>query len=56
KFRLVYTATGDYVRIVNENSGKVADVANCGTTDGTDVRLWTWLNNNCQQWRLVPTT
>ena len=56
KFRLVYTATGDYVRIVNENSGKVADVANCGTANGTDVRLWTWLNNNCQQWRLVPTT
>ncbi|MFJ7048438.1 family 43 glycosylhydrolase [Streptomyces sp. NPDC101112] len=56
KYRLVYTATGDYVRIVNENSGKVADVANCGTANGTDVRQWTWLNNNCQQWRLVPTT
>ncbi|WP_107100916.1 family 43 glycosylhydrolase [Streptomyces graminilatus] len=54
KYRLVYTATGDYVRIVNENSGKVADVADCGTADGTDVRQWTWLNNDCQQWRLVP--
>jgi hypothetical protein len=56
RYRLVFTASGDYVRIVNENSGKVADVANCGTANGTDVRQWTWLNNNCQQWRLVPTT
>jgi GH43 family beta-xylosidase len=56
RFRMVFTATGDYVRIVNESTGKVADVANCGTANGTDVRQWTWLNNNCQQWRLVPTT
>ncbi|WP_327745628.1 family 43 glycosylhydrolase [Streptomyces europaeiscabiei] len=56
KFRLVYTATGDYVRIVNQATGKVADVANCGTANGTDVRQWTWLNNNCQQWQLRPTT
>jgi GH43 family beta-xylosidase len=55
RFRMVFTATGDYVRIVNESTGKVADVANCGTANGADVRLWTWLNNNCQQWRLVPT-
>ncbi len=56
RFRLVFTATGDYVRIVNESTGKVADVANCGTANGTDVRQWTWLDNTCQQWRLVPTT
>ncbi|WP_405729607.1 family 43 glycosylhydrolase [Streptomyces sp. NBC_00028] len=56
RFRLVFTATGDYVRIVNESTGKVADVADCGTANGSDVRQWTWLNNNCQQWRLVPTT
>nr|WP_141308271.1 RICIN domain-containing protein [Streptomyces spinoverrucosus] len=30
--------------------------ADCGTANGTDVRQWTWLNNSCQQWRLVPTT
>lgn len=54
KFRLVYTATGGWVRIVNENSGKVADVANCGTANGTDVRQWSWLDNNCQQWQLNP--
>ncbi|WP_340384994.1 family 43 glycosylhydrolase [Streptomyces sp. SS7] len=55
RFRLVFTATGDYVRIVNESTGKVADVADCGTANGTDVRQWTWLDNTCQQWRLVPT-
>ncbi|WP_405717980.1 family 43 glycosylhydrolase [Streptomyces sp. NBC_01537] len=54
KFRLIYTATGGWVRIVNENSGKVADVANCGTADGTDVRQWSWLSNACQQWQLTP--
>ncbi|MBT2677200.1 family 43 glycosylhydrolase [Streptomyces sp. ISL-14] len=56
RYRLVFTASGDYVRIVNESTGKVADVADCGTANGTDVRQWTWLNNNCQQWKLVPTT
>ena len=56
RFRLVFTASGDYVRLVGENSAKVADVANCGTADGADVRQWTWLDNTCQQWRLVPTT
>jgi len=29
-------------------SGKVADVDDCNTADGTDVRLWTWLSNYCQ--------
>ncbi|NEA98027.1 family 43 glycosylhydrolase [Streptomyces sp. SID13726] len=56
RFRLVFTAGGDYVRLVNESTGKVADVADCSTANGADVRQWTWLNNNCQQWRLVPTT
>lgn len=56
RYRLVFTASGDYVRIVNESTGKVADVADCSAADGADVRQWTWLNNTCQQWRLVPTT
>ena len=43
-----------YLRLQNPNSGKVADVADCDSADGTDVRLWTWLNNNCQQWIAVP--
>lgn len=44
----------DTSRVVNVNSGKVLDVADCGTADGTAVRQWTWLNNACQQWRLQP--
>ncbi|MFE2427855.1 RICIN domain-containing protein [Streptomyces sp. NPDC059373] len=54
RFRLVFTDTGDYVRFVNENSGKVADVANCGTADSTDVRQWTWLADDCQKWQRTP--
>ncbi|WP_437050232.1 RICIN domain-containing protein [Streptomyces sp. enrichment culture] len=42
------------VRIVNLATGKVADVADCSTADGADVRRWTWLNNACRQWRLTP--
>ena len=39
---------------MNQATGKVADVADCGTADGADVRQWTWLNNTCQQWSLNP--
>ncbi|MDX3233750.1 RICIN domain-containing protein [Streptomyces sp. ME19-01-6] len=46
----------DTSRLVNVATGKVMDTADCGTADGADVRQLTWLNNNCQQWRLVPTT
>ncbi|TDD18223.1 family 43 glycosylhydrolase [Nonomuraea diastatica] len=54
RFRLVYTASGGWVRIVNAATGKVADVADCGTADGADVRQWSWLDNTCQQWSLRP--
>ncbi|GAB2622192.1 hypothetical protein Aab01nite_76570 [Paractinoplanes abujensis] len=54
RFRLVYTATGGWVRLVNAATGKVADVAACGTGDGADVRQWSWLSNTCQQWQVVP--
>ena len=27
-----------------------------GTADGADVRQWTWLDNTCQQFTLVPVT
>ncbi|MFC8191598.1 RICIN domain-containing protein [Cellulomonas sp. NPDC057328] len=49
------TADGFY-RLVNRATGKVLDVADCGTADGTDVRQWAWLNTACQQWRIAPTT
>ncbi|MET1071036.1 MAG: family 43 glycosylhydrolase, partial [Umezawaea sp.] len=54
RFRMVYTATGGWVRLVNQATGKVADVADCGTADGADVRQWTWLGNTCQQWSIQP--
>lgn len=54
RFRPVVTAQGDWVRLGNLNSGKVLDVADCGSADGAVVRQWSWLNNNCQQWRLQP--
>ncbi len=46
-----FPVPGTYYRLINRNSGKVADVANCGTADGTNVRQWTSLGNTCQQWR-----
>ena len=55
RFRLVTTDTGGWVRIVNQATGKVADVGGLrSAADGADVRQWTWLNNTCQQWKLTP--
>ncbi len=31
-------------------------MANCGTADGANVQQWSWLNNSCQQFRLITTT
>ncbi|MFF8974765.1 RICIN domain-containing protein [Streptomyces sp. NPDC014995] len=42
--------------LVTRDSGKGPDLAGGGTADGVDVRQWTWLNNACRRWRLVPTT
>ncbi|QBR09547.1 hypothetical protein D7Y56_28680 [Streptomyces sp. S501] len=42
--------------MVSRATGKVADVADCSTADGADVRQWTWLDNTCQQFTLVPVT
>ncbi|WP_406727684.1 RICIN domain-containing protein [Streptomyces sp. GD-15H] len=53
RFRFVATDSG-HVRIANQATGKVADVADCSTADSADVRQWTWLNNACQQWRMNP--
>ncbi|MGB3440597.1 MAG: family 43 glycosylhydrolase [Actinophytocola sp.] len=45
----------DTSRLVNAGSGKVLDVADCGTADGAVVRQWSWLNNTCQRFRPVVT-
>lgn len=36
-------------------AGKVADVTGCASADGTDIRQWSWLNDNCQKFRLIYT-
>ncbi|WP_376774029.1 RICIN domain-containing protein [Allostreptomyces psammosilenae] len=42
------------VRVINRHSGSVLDVANCGTADGTNVQQWSWLDNTCQRFTVVP--
>jgi alpha-L-fucosidase len=44
-----FPVTGTTYRIQARHSGKVADVMNCGRANGTDVRQWSWLTNNCQR-------
>lgn len=43
-------SSGGTYRITPGHSGKAIDVENCGTGSGTNVRQWSWLNNNCQKW------
>ncbi|QNP69410.1 RICIN domain-containing protein [Streptomyces roseirectus] len=40
--------------LVDRDSGKCLDVSGGSNADGANVRQWTWLNNTCRQWRLVP--
>ncbi|HSX84102.1 MAG TPA: RICIN domain-containing protein, partial [Cellvibrio sp.] len=28
-------------------------VANCASGDGSNVQQWSWLNNDCQKWRVT---
>ncbi|MGW2723442.1 hypothetical protein [Streptomyces sp. NPDC001492] len=42
--------TGNWIAHYANNS------ADCGTTDGTDLRQWPWLNDDCRQWWLMPAT
>lgn len=56
--------SGGTYRITPRHSSKAIDVENCGTGNGTNVRQWSWLNNNCQKfiftsadagyWRISP--
>jgi len=45
--------SGGTYRIIPRHSGKTLDVSNCGTSNGTNVQQWSWLNNTCQQWILT---
>lgn len=42
-------------RLVNRNSGEVADVYNFGTANGSNVQQWPWLNNSAQKWTFIST-
>ncbi|WP_067831390.1 family 43 glycosylhydrolase [Actinomadura kijaniata] len=47
-----FTDLGDDTsRLTNVGTGRVLDVADCGTADGTNVRQWSWLDNACQRFR-----
>lgn len=41
--------------IANNNSGRVLDVANCATSNGTNIRQWVWGNVACQRWSFTHT-
>jgi non-reducing end alpha-L-arabinofuranosidase len=47
-------AGGNRYELVVGNSGMVLDDTNCGTVDGTPIRLRQWLADNCQVWAIAP--
>lgn len=47
------TVDGTY-RITPVHSGKAVDLANCATSNSTDIQQWDWLNNNCQKFIITP--
>jgi GH43 family beta-xylosidase len=44
-------ASGSVFKLINQSSGRVADVVNASTADGADIRQWSDLNNNAQKFR-----
>ncbi|WP_234312015.1 RICIN domain-containing protein [Streptomyces griseus] len=51
----VLPGNGTVYRIVNRKSGKVVDVFNFGTANGTNIQQWPWLNNTAQKWTFAST-
>lgn len=45
-----FPVTGTPYTITNTNSGKSVQPANCGTSDGTGIELWTTAATSCQKW------
>ncbi|QJR82270.1 pectate trisaccharide-lyase [Alteromonas pelagimontana] len=45
--------SGTY-RIAPVHSGQTLDVTNCASVNGVNVRQWSWLNNECQQFIITP--
>jgi hypothetical protein len=48
-----FPVPGTYYRLINRNSGKVAEVSNFSTADGGNVQQWTWTGTSSQQWSFV---
>ncbi|MEV0898425.1 family 43 glycosylhydrolase [Actinoplanes sp. NPDC049802] len=55
QWRLIDRGSG-YVSLTNRKSNKVAEVAACVDADGARVAQWGWLANDCQRFRLTPST
>jgi DUF1680 family protein len=48
-----FPVPGTYYRLINRNSGKVADVSGASTADGGDIVQWTSNGGANQQWSFV---
>jgi hypothetical protein len=48
-----FPVPGTYYRMINRNSGKVAEVAAFSTADGGNVQQWTSTGTTSQQWSFV---
>jgi len=48
-----FPVAGTYYRLINRNSGKVAEVSNFSTADGGNVQQWTSTGTSSQQWSFV---
>jgi len=44
-------ANGNY-RLMPVHSGKAIDVNYCSANNGTNIQQWSWLNNDCQKWKI----
>lgn len=51
----VLPGNGTVYRLVNRNSGQVADVSGNGTANGTKILQWPWLNQANQKWTFTST-
>jgi hypothetical protein len=48
-----FPVAGTFYRLINRNSGKVAEVAGFSTADGGNVQQWTSTGTSSQQWSFV---
>ncbi len=48
-----FPVAGTYYRLINRNSGKVAEVAGFSTADGGNVQQWSSTGTSSQQWSFV---